>query len=109
MTYHGDYTALATLSSERRRAKSRNESGSRRKSIAEFATIIHPENLLSTFWEIRADKGRAPGVDGLTATDLGNREVPNIMRALSERLRDRAYHPQPLRKRALLNGSARTG
>lgn len=98
MTYHGDYTALSNLSSERRRAKSRNESGSSRKSIAEFTTIIHPENLLSTFWEIRADKGRAPGVDGLTATDLGNREVPNIMRALSEKLKEMVYRPQPTRK-----------
>jgi retron-type reverse transcriptase len=98
MSYYGDYTRLANLYSDGGTANARQQAGSRRRSIADFADIIDHENLIRVYWEIRRAKGQAPGVDGVTAGQLGIREVPRIMRALSHILRHKAYHPQALRK-----------
>jgi hypothetical protein len=59
--------------------------------------IADPDNLIRVFYELKACAGQAPGPDGITYADLGRREVPELMRALSAEVRAGTYRPGPAR------------
>jgi retron-type reverse transcriptase len=63
----------------------------------QLANIIHPENLIRVYYELRSQGGPAPGPDGLTYQDLSYSEVAEVLRQYAQALREKAYRPQPCR------------
>jgi len=60
--------------------------------------IADPENLIETFEQLKAKAGQAPGPDGVTYSVLSRREVPAIMRDLSQLVIAGEYGPGPGRR-----------
>jgi group II intron reverse transcriptase/maturase len=78
-------------------------------SLALFDRITHHEHLLEAYEALRQTGGRAPGVDGVSFGDLGRRDVAQLLRELSGRLRAGRYRPAPRRRTSIpkADGSGR--
>ncbi|MGI0068084.1 MAG: hypothetical protein ACREB9_06680 [Thermoplasmata archaeon] len=56
------------------------------------------EDVLAEAWaQVRANKGAA-GVDGKTIEDVEREGVPSFLEGIANELRQRTYHPSPLRR-----------
>lgn len=91
--------------SRRRHRQARRNSDLRRREIyrptrlseLDLSKIADPENLLVAYEECRRDGGQAPGVDGLTYSDLSRTEVGQALRVVSRAILARRYRPCPPR------------
>ncbi|AMV19197.1 reverse transcriptase domain-containing protein [Planctomyces sp. SH-PL14] len=62
-----------------------------------FDDIVDHENLLAVFQDLRANGGRAAGIDGLTYDDYGPREAAAAFRDLTRKIKDGTYRAKPFR------------
>lgn len=58
--------------------------------------VYQPENLLSAFREVGANRG-ASGVDHITTEDFAANLLRNVTK-LEQQLRDGSYHPQAIKR-----------
>ena len=65
-----------------------------RFNLAQFA---EPEQLHTVYRILESEGGSAPGIDGLTYSDLSPNEVYGELRRISTELMDQSYCPQPTR------------
>ena len=63
----------------------------------ELNQFAGPENLHAVYRILEKEGGSAPGIDGLTYSDLSPGEVYAELRQISEQINDRNYCPQPTR------------
>src|SRR5262245_41253785 len=72
--------------------------------------IDSADNLIRTFYEMRARAGQAPGPDGITYSDLSHSETAHLMREVSKTVLECQYRPGPARKVMIpkLKGGHRT-
>jgi hypothetical protein len=59
--------------------------------------VADADYLIATYYDLKDRAGPAPGPDGVSYSDLGGREVADILRALSEAVLDGGYAPGPTR------------
>lgn len=76
---------------------------------AEFllSDIASYENLRFAYNNLRRFGGHAPGVDGITYSDLSGVELSDVLRQLSRRLVDHTYRPQPVKTHRIPKGDGR--
>lgn len=66
--------------------------------VPTVAEVADTDNLIATFYAMKASAGQAPGPDGITYADLGRREVADVLRELSAAVLAGDYKPGPTRK-----------
>jgi retron-type reverse transcriptase len=87
-------SAVPNFYSERqRRRRLRERRNVPSGAMPSFDETVDPENLIRVFYELKRKAGGAPGPDGVRYEDLGRREVPQIMRKLSDELKAQTYRP----------------
>ena len=69
--------------------------GDRRCTIKNLAYLLNVENLRECYGTLK--RGRAPGVDGMSVEDYGQRLDENLA-DLVTRMKRQAYKPQPVRR-----------
>jgi len=69
--------------------------GDRRCTIKNLAYLLNVENLRECYGTLK--RGRAPGVDGMSVEDYGQRLDENLA-DLVTRMKQQAYKPQPVRR-----------
>lgn len=79
------------------------------RAVRSVDDVIHHENLLAVFKDLKASGGRAPGVDRMTYDDYSDRTIAAAMRDLSRQISNGEYTPQRFRivripKRCLSTG-----
>ena len=62
-----------------------------------LANVIHKENLLETYRQMRNVKGQGAGVDRLSYPDFSSSEITGLLRRASKAIRERRYRPHPTR------------
>jgi hypothetical protein len=62
------------------------------------AQIVHPDNLLRVFVELKARAGQSPGPDRVSYRQLGRREAPAVLRGLSRAVLAGQWRPAEGRK-----------
>lgn len=56
--------------------------------------VVDHENLLDVFYKIKANGGRAPGIDSITYDDFGATEIAEVLRGLSRACCEGRYLPR---------------
>ena len=93
LTAAGFYELRRQRSRTRRRAEQEAAVGT----VPSIEQIVHPENLVNVFDDLKHHAGHAAGLDGITYADLGRREVGQIMRDLSKEINNGTYEPSRAR------------
>jgi retron-type reverse transcriptase len=73
-----------------------------------LAQVADPERLIESFKWVRQHGGPAVGTDNVKFTDIGRRDMPDLMRTLSKLLLDGDYTPGPRRRLAISKPSGGT-
>ncbi len=72
---------------------------------------VYRRDILETAYKIARTKGKGAGIDGVTFKEIESREdgVKKFIDEIEEELKDRTYHPQPVKRRYVLkpNGKQR--
>jgi hypothetical protein len=91
----------------RQRPRRVTESVSAVPTVEQVADV---NNLIATYYDMKARAGQAPGPDGVTYSDMGSREVAELMRELSRAVIGGSYRPGPTRRVPVpkLRGGTRT-
>jgi RNA-directed DNA polymerase len=63
--------------------------------------VAHHEILLAAYDELRREGGHAPGIDGLSFSDLSRAEAAACLRDVRCRIDDGAYRPAPARRQRM--------
>jgi retron-type reverse transcriptase len=95
--YDFDVLKLGTRYAGSHRRKSRPRRGGRRKRSAHPSLdwVADHEVLLEAFDQLRKEGGHAPGPDGLRFNQLSRSEAAEMLRAVTEAMRDGTYRPGP--------------
>lgn len=65
--------------------------------VPTFEKIVHPDFLLSVFYDLKRNAGQAPGLDRTRYSDLGRQHAPMVMRFIGRMLKDECYRHGPTR------------
>jgi group II intron reverse transcriptase/maturase len=98
--HRGGNTVAARLERITRRSREHP-----REALTNLAHHLDVEMLEESYRELKS--GKAPGVDGVTKAEYGERLEENLA-SLVERLKRNGYHPQPSRRREIPKGNGRT-